>query len=152
MATRQKSRKRRLIPILFLWGEIVSKSKFPDRDWKKSVLRVFLRKMPFDVVIDNFISMVDHLCGEDDEAFTKITHEIVTYVQVRELLNGTKPNLEGYVPKRKLELFKELLKFSGGTEVCGTEVSDDVAETLLKDFETSKKTFSDWWLSKTSSL
>jgi len=70
-------------------------------------------------------------------------HTIVTHVQVRELLNGTKPNLEGYEPQRKLELFKELLKFSGGFEV-----DDDVAATLLKDFEASKMTFSDWWLQK----
>lgn len=110
------------------------------RDWDKSVLRVFLRKLPFDEVIESFISVVDHVCESDDD-FSKVAHEIVTHVQVRELLNGTKPNLEGYEPKRKLELFKELLKFSGGAEV-----PDDVVAKLLKDFESSKKTFSDWWL------
>jgi len=113
------------------------------RDWNKSVLRVFLRKLPFDEVLDNFISIIDHIC-EKDEDFNQIVHTIVTHVQVRELLNGTKPDLSGYEPKRKLELFKELLKFSGGF----TEVSDDVATTLLKDFESSKKTFSDWWLQR----
>jgi len=77
-----------------------------------------------DEVINDFISIIDNICDK-----------------VRELLNGTKPNLEGYEPKRKLELFKELLKFSGGAEV-----PDDVVAKLLKDFESSKKTFSDWWL------
>jgi len=113
-----------------------------SRDWNKSVLRVFLRRLPFDEVIDNFISIIDHIC-EKDEDFKQIVHTIVTHVQVRELLNGT-TTLSGYEPKRKLELLKELLKFSGGF----TEISDDVAEALLKDFEDSKKTFSDWWLQK----
>jgi len=108
------------------------------------VLRLFLRKLPFDDVIDHFISIVDHLCGEDDEAFSRFTHEIVTYVQVRDLLRGVKPDLQGYEPKRKLELFKELLKSAGGF----TEVADETAEILLKDFESSKKTFSDWWLDR----
>jgi len=113
-----------------------------SRDWNKSVLRLFLRKLPFDEVIDNFISIIDQIC-EKDEDFKQIVHTIVTHVQVRELLNGTKPDLEGYEPQRKLELFKELLKFSGGSYV-----DDGVATTLLKDFEASKKTFSDWWLQK----
>lgn len=117
----------------------------PDREWDKSVLRVFLVKLPFDEVVQHFITLVDQLCGDKDEDFHRITHDIVTYVQVRELLNGTKPNLEGYEPKRKVELFKELLKFSGDLEV-----DDGVAGCLLKDFEESKKTFSDWWLSKRS--
>jgi len=111
------------------------------RDWNKSVLRVFLRRLPFDEVIDDFISIIDHVC-EKDEDFDQITHSVVTHVQMREILSGTS-DLSGYEPKRKLELFKELLKFSGDTEV-----SDDVAEVLLKDFEASKKTFSDWWLQR----
>jgi len=111
------------------------------RDWNKSVLRVFLRKLPSDEVIDHFISIIDHIC-EKDEDFDQITHSIVTHVQVKDILSGTS-NLSGYEPKRKLELFKELLKFSGDTEV-----SDDVAKVLLEDFEASKKTFSDWWLQK----
>jgi len=102
-----------------------------------------LRKLPIDEVIENFISIIDRIC-EKDEDFSRATHEIVTHVQVRELLNGTKPDLSGYEPERKLELFKELLKFSGDV----TEVSDDVTGTLLKDFEASKKTFSDWWLQR----
>jgi len=112
------------------------------REWNKSVLRVFLRRLPFDEVIENFISIIDTIC-EKDEDFNQVAHTIVTHVQVRELLNGT-TTLSGYEPQRKLELFKELLKFSGGF----TEVSDDVAAALLKDFEASKKTFSDWWLQK----
>lgn len=79
-----------------------------DRSWNDSVLRVMLDKLSKDEIINALISIVNTV-GEKDEDLKRITHMIVTHVQLREIVLG-RDKLESYTEPHRTELEKELEK------------------------------------------
>lgn len=83
------------------WGRM-------DRSWNDSVLRVMLDKLSKDEIIGLLITTINAIC-EKDEDLKEVTHGIVTYIQVQEIILG-KSKLEDYKEPHRTELQKELEK------------------------------------------
>lgn len=79
-----------------------------DKSWNDSVLRVMLDKLSKDEIIGLLITTINAIC-EKDEDLKKVTHGIVTYIQVQEIILG-KSKLEDYTEPHQTELKKELEK------------------------------------------
>jgi len=99
-----------------------------DEEWNESVLRIFLDKMSKDELVKTLIGAIKAVCGDDKEALKRITKEIVTEVQVREIMAG-KGKLEHYQEPHRTELANEV-----GKRKCKyyMECSKEVAEKRFK--------------------
>jgi len=78
------------------------------RSWNESVLRVMLDKLDKGELINTMISIFNTV-AEKDEDIEQITHVIVTYVQVKEIILG-RDKLENYKEPHRTELQEELKK------------------------------------------
>jgi len=82
-----------------------------NREWNLEILDYFLRKLPPDELVDCLKSAILAVVGDDDKALKDITHSIVTYVQVKEIIAGTS-KLEDYNEPHRSELKEEIEKLN----------------------------------------
>jgi len=108
------------------------------RDTDESILRVFLGKLPADLIIDSLIGILRSLY-DTDESFHKITGRIVTTVQVLEIQRD-RADLRSYEEERQKQLFQELLKNKTKSEWK----RDDIFEKVFRDWKDSGLTFNQW--------
>lgn len=76
------------------------------------VLRFFLEKLPKDELIDSLLTVVNSLTEGDEKFYQEISHDIITLIQAREILEG-KNSLEGYSEPHKTELAEMTKKLKG---------------------------------------
>jgi hypothetical protein len=79
-----------------------------NRNGNNLMLYVMLNKLEKDQIIDSMITIINHIC-EEDEDLKRITHEIITCIQVKEIFLG-RDKLEDYVEPHRTELRIELEK------------------------------------------
>jgi hypothetical protein len=82
-----------------------------SREWTVEKLDYYLRKFTPDELVDCLKSAILVIVGDNDKALKDITHSIVTYVQVREIIAG-KEKLEDYKEPHRSELKKEIEKLN----------------------------------------
>lgn len=80
-----------------------------SRSWRIDVMRHFLDKVPKHEIIEALIKVISTIC-ENDKDFDKLTHNVITHIQAREIIAG-RSNLEDYQEPHRSELEKEIKEF-----------------------------------------
>jgi len=85
-------------------------SKKKDRSTSNSILRVMLKNLPKEELIENLIGVINSIC-ETEEDLKRMRHHIITYVHARKIILG-KSKLEDYEEPHRSEL-EEIVKRVG---------------------------------------